>query len=230
MNFSFRLVVLSLLVLALGCASDELKKSDNPEVVYNEGVRLLGKGRHLEANDYFSEVKKRFPQSKFYALAQLRTADNEFDQENYAEAAAAYGVFFDLYPTHADAAFALYRRAISFYKDAPEKIARDQTPAKQAVEAAKQFIAKFSSSPYLNEVKEILANSRLRLAEKEAYVARFYEKREAWSSALTRWMLVKDDYADLKTVAAASTLLDEMNQKLSFLQAKLEESKSSANN
>lgn len=192
-----RLLILVLLVSA--CASDELKRSENPEVVYNEGVRLLESEKdYLIATEFFNEVRRRFPQSRFATLAELKQADLEYSQDNYTEASALYGVFVKLYPTHPLADYALYREAESFFRDSPSKTARDQSSAAQALLRGQRLLERYPQSKHVPEAHEIIQKSRLKLAEKEAYIAAFYEKRESWKAALERWQVVIDQYSDLK--------------------------------
>jgi outer membrane protein assembly factor BamD len=194
-------ILLSFFIAAIfsACASDELKRSDNPEVVYNEGVRLLEKEKdYLIATEFFNEVRRRFPQSRFATLSELKQADLEFNQDNYTEAAALYGVFVKLYPTHPQADYALFREAESFFRDSPEKTARDQSSASQALASAQRLIQRYPQSQHVTEARVIIEKSRLKLAQKEAYVAEFYEKRRAWPAALERWKAVLSEYPDLE--------------------------------
>ena len=190
--------LLSLLILG-ACASDKLKRSENPEVVYNEGVRLLEKEKdYLVATEFFNEVRRRFPQSRFATLSELKQADLEYTQENYTEAAALYGVFVKLYPTHPQADYALYHETESFFRDTPSKTARDQGSAAQALIRARRLIERYPQSKYVEPSREIAAKSRLKLAQKEAYIAEFYEKRRSWPAAAERWNVIIREYSDLK--------------------------------
>ncbi len=92
---SLLFAVLALTLLG-GCASDSVKNSDNPEVIYNAAVKFIEKERYLDATEHLNEIRHRFPQSRFAALAELKSGDMEFKQENYTEAAAAYKVFVEL--------------------------------------------------------------------------------------------------------------------------------------
>lgn len=206
----------SLFTLAIlsGCASENLKNSENPEVVYNEAVRLIDKGRYLEATEYLNEIRLRFPQSRFYALADLRTGDLYFKQDSFTEAAAAYGTFADLYPTHAEAPYALYQKALSYFNDTPELSARDQSPASEASKSADFLIKKFPKSEFSTKAQEIKIKSRLRLAQKEAYIAQFYERRGAKIAAQKRWKGIVDQFSDLESYSdEAKNLLAEARSK-----------------
>ncbi|MBS1984689.1 MAG: outer membrane protein assembly factor BamD [Bdellovibrionales bacterium] len=199
--------------LFAGCSSDSVKDSDNPEVIYNAAMKYIDRERYIDATDHFNEIRHRFPQSRFAALAELRTGDMEFKQENYTEAAAAYKVFVELYPNHAEAAYGQYQRALAYYNDTPEKTARDQSPARDAIEAAQQVITRYPQSEYVTKAKELIIKGRQKLAEKEAYVARFYERKEAYDSALKRWQGIVRDYGDLKD-GVLKDLIDEAQRKI----------------
>jgi outer membrane protein assembly factor BamD len=199
----------SAITILSACSSTNVKNSEDPEVIYNEIVTLIEKDRFIEAGELVGEIRRRFPQSRFAALAELRNGDIFFKQDSYTEAAAAYGVFVELYPKHADAPYAQYQRTLSYFNDAPENIARDQGPARDAVIAAETLAARYPQSDFAAKAAEIRKKARLRLAEKEAYVARFYEKRGAKEAAKTRWQGLLVSFPDLKELPEAANLLKE---------------------
>jgi outer membrane protein assembly factor BamD len=211
-----RLLILAL--LASACSSTTVKNSDNPEEIYGAALKMIEGGSYLEAGEHLSEIKTRFPQSRFAVMADLKSADMEFQQEHFTEAAAAYGVFVELYPKHNDAAYAQYQRSLSYFNDAPENIARDQSPASDAVSSSEQLLKRYPESQYAEKAKELLKRARLRLAEKEAYVARFYERRGENSAAKGRWETLLVAFPDLKDFPEAAALLAEAQEKVAKLQ------------
>jgi outer membrane protein assembly factor BamD len=214
-------VYAAVLACLMGCASNALKNSDKPEVVYNEGVRLMEDEDWTESQDFFKEIRTRFPQSRYAALAELKSADVDFRQENYDEAAAAYGSFVDLYPKHQEAPYALYQKALSYFNAAPEKIARDQSSAEDAVKTCQAFVNRYPESPLAAKAKDLLVKSRLKLAEKEAYIARFYEKKDKYKPALKRWNLMLAEFTDLKSEELAKDLMKEAEEHSRNLRKKI---------
>jgi outer membrane protein assembly factor BamD len=196
-----------------GCASSNVKHSDDVEAIYKEATSLIERGRFIEAGEYLTEIRTRFPQSRYAPLAELRAADMQYDQENFTEAAAAYGVFVELYPNHPDAAYALYRKALSYHDDAPDKPARDQAPAAEAAKTAEQLIQRYPNSEYATKARELYKQSRLKLAEKEAYVARFYERKNSPLAAYRRWEGLRVGFGDLKDIEQGKALLAEAETK-----------------
>lgn len=221
-NLGFLNIVFGFLFFLASCASNELKNSENPEVVYNEAVRLIEDKSYLEASEFLQEVRRRFPQSRFAVLSELRSADIDFNQENFIEAAAGYGVFVELYPNHAEAPYALHRKAQSYYDAAPSNIARDQSSARDAVKAAQFFLRRYPSSSFKGEVEKIQIQSRLKLAEKEAYVARFYQKKSYTEPSIRRWQGLLKEFADIANTTEGAELLKEAQNSIAKLQKELE--------
>ncbi len=213
-----RRIAFYLLTTGLGflnaCSSIDVKSVENPEILYTEGVKNIEKGRFIEALEYVGEIRRRFPQSKFAPLAELRTADIYFEQESFTEAAAAYGVFVELYPTHAEAPYAQYRRALSYLNDAPDVVARDQTPAAEALRAAEIATTRYASSPFAAQAKELVVKARVKLAEKEAYIARFYAKKGFDQASVGRWKALVGVYADLRSVEQMKNVFEEADRAL----------------
>lgn len=218
-----------LLLINASCSTmEDYTKYNDPEKIYSSGTKLLKNKDYLEAQEAFGEIRKRFPQSRFAPLAELRNADLEFDQDNYTEAAALYDVFGELYPTHAEADYALYRKALSYFKDTPSNIARDQSPALLALNAAQRLRIRYPDSQYRDESEKILMSARLKLAQKEAYVAKFYEKKDHYQAALGRWRNIASNYVDLRNSSdkKAKSLIQQANEKIVELKKKISKKES----
>ncbi|NCN28313.1 outer membrane protein assembly factor BamD [bacterium] len=180
------------------CSSTNWEDAKSPEEVYSAIIKLVKDEDYFEAREAISSLKRRFPQSRFVKRADLRLADVEFAEDNFTEAAAVYGVFVDLHPKDEEADYALFRKALSFFNDSPSKIARDQGSCSDAVVAAKRLIQRYPASTHRKETQEIIFKSRYKLAQKEAYVAKFYEKKDKNLAAKRRWLYLLSEYADLE--------------------------------
>lgn len=204
------------ILFVAACASSDvdLTKERDPEKLYRYGVKALKDEDYLEAEDVFAEIKKRFSQSRFFALAELRAADLEFDQGNYSEAALLYENFVELYPAHEEAAYAQFRRAKSYIEDAPELEARDQSAAALAAQAASQLLTRYPSSTFAKEARDIFFRARLQLAKKEAYIARFYHKKGFLKASQRRWKKIPAEFQDLKEYQPAQELWKEVQSSL----------------
>ncbi|MEZ4813910.1 MAG: outer membrane protein assembly factor BamD [Bdellovibrionota bacterium] len=210
----FSLVAIYLLA-SCSSTSVDLTKERDPKKLYDYGVKSLKDEDYLEAQDVFAEIKKRFSQSAYFALAELRAADLEFDQGNYAESALLYENFVELYPTHSEAAYAQFRRAKSYMEDCPELEARDQSAASLAAASATQLLTRYPSSPFAAEAKEIFYRARFQLAKKEAYIARFYRKKGFDQASNRRWKRIPTQFQDLKGYKPAQEFWKEVQSAIS---------------
>ena len=195
----------------------------NAETLYERGFKQLKKKNYIYAEDAFNEVRRRFPQSRFVALSELRMADMFFERDLFNQAASLYGSFVDLYPQHKEAPYALYRKALSHFEDRPSNIARDQSPMILALNSSRKLLRRYSSSKYTKECEDIISKARLTLAQKEAYVARYYEKKKQYSAALFRWKELLRRFPDLEknTQDGATQLLETAKSKKTELEAKI---------
>jgi outer membrane protein assembly factor BamD len=216
-----RMLAATLLFGILSCESTRIKNSDDPEVIYKAAVQSIEKERFIEADEYLKEIRTRFPQSRFSVLAELRQADLYFAQDLYLEAAASYGTFAQLYPSHADAPYASFQKALSHFKDAPELIARDQGPAADAAKTAEALVKRYPGTDYARKAQELFYQSRLKLAQKEAYVAEFYQKRGSYLAAQRRWLSLKSRFSDLATYPEAKDVLLKADKEAEALAKKL---------
>ena len=201
-----------LFLLLASCASDrvDIANEKNPQKLYEHGEKALKEGDYLEAHDAFSEIRKRFSQSQYFALAELGSADNEFLQDNFVEAAALYENFVELYPNHKKAAYAQFQKAKAHMQNTPNNEARDQSSAAAAAKAASQLLTRYPQSEFAKEAQEIVYKARLQLAKKEAYIARFYAKKNQKEASLNRWKKIPVDYKDLKNYEPAQALWKEL--------------------
>lgn len=139
------LVVASLTVTGIGCAtfggsSDDEEDVDIPEsylttgrnealpsVTYGQtaqenferGEAEYADGEHLAAQRYFAYVKTKFPYTSFAPLAELRIGDCQLARERYVEAIDTYQNFIRLHPTHPKVPYARYRVGLGYYEQIP---------------------------------------------------------------------------------------------------------------
>lgn len=211
----------SLLVLISACSSVQSPKTKDAKSLYEYAQKLSEQENYVDAELIYSEIKTNFPHSRYSALSKVRQADNQFADSNFLEAAASYKIFLELHPRHKEAEYALYKRAESLLKDTPKNIARDQTGAYRAINACRRFLQKHPQSKYKDQIKEIHTNARIKLALKESYVAKFYEKQKFYQASKDRWTLIFNVFKDIKDTEKGATLLKQAEEKIKSLEAKL---------
>ena len=180
--------LLLFVLLLAGCAKEKLTIGrEDPEVEIQKCVKLSEKKRYTEAVECLEIFKSRFPHTREGQEASLRIADTYFVQKQYLLAAQSYETFVQLQPLHPKADYALYRAGLSYFKEAPKAIDRDQEYLLKAREAMQKALRLAYQSPYQDLIIEATAQINARLAERIFYVGRFYYRTGEYLSAVPRF-------------------------------------------
>lgn len=178
-------IIISLLLSS--CSSNETIDTNTAEGAYQLATRYEKDERYEEAITYYSEVKNKHPYNKLATEAELRIADIEFKRENFVEAEAAFRLFKDLHPDHAQSAYVTFKLGQSIFKQLPATIDRDLSLANKALVYFEEILSSFPRSEFVKESNETKDKINKMLAEKNLYIARFYFKKENFLSALGRY-------------------------------------------
>jgi len=209
------LICSPLLPLAGGCtgaqtSSGSVRLGRTAKVNYERGMAELDRKSAERARRYFKFVRREFPYSRYAALAELRLADCEFVEENWAEAASSYRRFMRLHRTHPNADHAAFRRGLSFHKMIPSdwflvppSYERDMSATRDALRELRNFLKRYPISDYRPEASELVEDCLARLARHEMYVAQFYLRRGKHQAAINRTRVVEERFADSGMVPEA---------------------------
>lgn len=227
---STSLVFLGLLGLLGGCATagsgsadpeTPLSYGDEARGAYEEALITFRQGNCLEAEPKFASVRRRFPYSRFAALAELRIADCKFDTEAYAEAITAYRQFIRFRPSHDEVAYARFRIAESYFEQipsdwflAPPSYERDQGATQDALRQLRRFILDFQDDPRVPEARRMEQQCLRALANHELYAARFYRSRRAYRATIARCQTLLTAYHGSGIEAEALLLMGEAFREL----------------
>jgi len=196
--------------LQTGCAGKGVE-GDNPEEMYKDAMDDLESERFQAALEKLRTVKNKFPYSKYSVMAQLSIADLFFAQETFPEAASSYELFRELHPKHEKAPYALYRAGESYFLDIPGNRARDISSAYKSLDAFNEFSGKYPSDPQAADARKRVKEVREIIAEKEFTIARFYQKRDKWDAAKSRFQKVVDLYPETQFAEKAKDRLRDID-------------------
>ena len=163
------------------------------EELYNNGVDALNQKRYTTAVTQFDAVEQNYPYSSWAVNAQLMHGYAEYLQNHYTEAIGALDRFVQLHPASANASYAYYLRALSFYEQIAD-IQRDQKGTEQAMAALQDVVNRFPESAYARDARLKIDLCRDHLAGKEMEIGRFYEGQKLYAAAIGRFQRVVDDY------------------------------------
>ena len=199
--------VRALVVLALvsGCAwfggrPDTVRPAP---MLYQEGERQLLAGRYDVARDNFSRIVERHPESDLVPVARFLMGETYYRAEEFNKAAEEFGAFVTLYPGNAIADLGQYRLARSYFDQMPS-LERDQAITGRGLAEFQKLIKQYPESRYAPDTLIKIEVCRLRLAEKELWIADFYVRKGNYPAAIQRYDTILKDY--VRTAAAPQAL------------------------
>ncbi|MEO7602290.1 MAG: outer membrane protein assembly factor BamD [Sphingomicrobium sp.] len=197
-----RLVLLLLgaavLVPLAGCAGRGSKGdlsyvARDVSTLYAAAKRAMDLGDYEMAAKLFDEVERQHPYSVWARRAQLMSAFNYYVAKKYPEAISSAQRFVTIHPGNADAPYAQYLIAMSYFEQM-EDVSRDQSTTQSAADAFGELIRRYPESRYADDGRVKLAQINDHLAGKEMEIGRFYQRSENWLASTYRFRNVVDKY------------------------------------
>ena len=180
-----------------GCATG--KKGDTAYVardvssLYSAAQRMMQQRGYEQAAALFDEVERQHPYSVWARRAQVMSAFNYYLAEKYPEAISSAQRFLTIHPGNAEAPYAQYLIAMSYYQQISD-VQRDQSTTQRAWEAFNDLIRRYPDTRYAADGRVKLDLIRDHLAGKEMEVGRFYQRSGQWLAATYRFRNVVDQY------------------------------------
>jgi len=213
-----RVFALALLVAPLGACSsfgdwfggkDDKILDDPADKLYNEGLFLLNQKRDYKAAaKRFEEVDRQHPYSEWARKALLMSAFAHYESRDYDDAITTAKRYVTMHPGSADASYAQYLIASSYYDQIPD-VSRDQGRTEKAMQALEEVMRKFPNTEYAASAKKKLDIARDQLAGKEMEVARYYLNKKDFTGSINRFKVVVTQYQTTRHVEEALTRLTE---------------------
>lgn len=196
----FNILILSILssLTFFSCSTTRPSGETEAEVLYKEAQGLIEDGRYLLATEKLNRIRSKYPYSYYATFAELLSADVLYDQENYAEAAAAYIVFKDFHPRHKKADYVMFRIGESFFKQIPDTYDRDLSPAYEAIKYFRDLKNIHGSSEYGKKASGRIEECEQMIRDKEQYIADFYYKTEVFDAARFRYKMIIEEFREPK--------------------------------
>ena len=191
-------VACALILPATGCArnrnaADTAYVARDVNTLYSLAKRRMDNGRYEEAAKLFDEVERQHPYSVWARRAQLMSAFSYYLARKYGEAVSSAQRFLTIHPGNAQAPYAHYLIAMSYYQQI-EDVSRDQRITEQASSAFGELIRRYPQSRYAVDARLKLDVINDHLAGKEMEVGRYYQRAGNWLAATLRFRNVVDKY------------------------------------
>ncbi len=216
-------LLIATLTLTTSCFKKNTGTVRSAEELYNEAINELESKSSFPyiftGTDYdilfenLKEIQIRYTFSPYATLAEIRTADAYFKQEEYSQAITEYKEFINNHPSHREIEHATYYLAETYYT---LRRGKDRDPEKPflAIEWFSKFIERFpDSTKRVEEAKEKIIECRNILAEREIYIGNYYKKKKNYKAALKRYNNVLEKYPETDFNKKAVELIEETKSK-----------------
>ena len=161
--------------------------------LYAEGYEAFLDQDILFAAKKFNEAELIFPQSEWAPIAALMTAYVYYSDDYYSDAIYHLERYLKLYPSHKDIDYGHYLLGMCFYENIIDE-ARDLGPLLSAKKEFELLTKDYPNTEFALDAKFKLELINDRLAGKEMYIGRHYEKSKKWIAAINRFKNVLKNY------------------------------------
>jgi outer membrane protein assembly factor BamD len=198
-----------------GCATtkgkgDTAYVARDVNTLYAAAKRTMDQGDYSQAAKLFDEVERQHPYSVWARRAQLMSAFNYYLAQKYNDAIASARRFITIHPGNAEAPYAQYLLAMSFYQQI-EDVSRDQATTQSAADAFGELIRRYPETRYAADARLKLDLINDHLAGKQMEIGRFYERSGQWLASTYYFRDVVEKYQTSSHTAEALERLVEAN-------------------
>ena len=190
-------------------SKEETFADDPADKLYNEGLFMLNNRRdYKSAAKKFEEVDRQHPYSEWARKALVMSAFAYYENKEYDDAVTAARRYVSMHPGSADAAYAQYLIASSYFDQIPD-ITRDQARTEKAMQALEEVVRKYPGTEYAASAKKKLDVARDQIAGKEMLVGRYYLEKKDFTGAINRFKVVVTGFQTTRHVEEALMRLTE---------------------
>ena len=200
-------VVLLILTSCADTANDDYVEQ-TVETLYNKALIEMESKNFTQAAIAFDEVDRQHPYSVWATKAQLMSAYALYHTNKYDEAIISLDRFIQLHPSHRDAPYAYYLKALSYYEQISD-VGRDQKMTELALRMLNEVMVRFPKSNYAQDAKFKIDLTRDHLAGKQMAIGRYYERKGQYLAAINRFKIVTEKYQTTTHVPEALHRLTE---------------------
>jgi outer membrane protein assembly factor BamD len=190
--------LLLVLILALGCAGrTKVKPPQTDEEFYKKAMAFYSEGDYWQAKPVFTEIRDKFPLSRYAVLSELRLADIHYFDTEYVEAIHFYEEFKRLHPSHPDVPYAIYQLGMCYFQQ-KTSIDRDQTPVEKASRHFEYMITHYPESPFTGKAMGKYTICRQMMFEHDFSIAHFYYRTKEYWAAKQRFLKMIPAYPNIR--------------------------------
>lgn len=188
-----------ILILAFGSCKSKfqkaLKSTDSKKKI-EVAEYFFKKKDFYRAQTLFDQIENDVANTPMAEKILFYQAECDFGLKMYGLAGYRYKIYYETYPTNANAEEALYRNAYCIFLESQDA-ELDQTDTYKAVETFKIFVSVYPDSKYVEECNKYLDKLRNKLSQKAFNNAKLYYNIGAYKSAIVSLRNVVNDFPEI---------------------------------
>ena len=186
--------LLTLMVFLAGCAGtdNEIVAERALPDIYATAYEEFNEENYEEAAMEFLGAETQYPSSPWAADALVMAAYSHYLDGDFAGTILACDRFMRFHPGHKDAAYVMYLRGMSYYRQVSD-VRREPGMSAYALQQFQSLVQRFPRSPYAKNAENKIKILKNYIAGKVMYSARNDMHRENWPSAINRLQSVVQD-------------------------------------
>ena len=209
-------IILLLSVLVNGCSDTANNQIRLPSTeLYHQAMVSIEDEYYNEALTNFEILVEEHAGTRLATLAHLKMGDIYFIQSKWEESETSYRQYLMLNQRSNLTPYVLNRLiALNYERNhygvffKSRDYDRNMEPNRTLIREYQRFYLLFPKSPYLDEVKEYHSRAMFDLAEHELNVADYYFYKQAYHSAIARYLYLLKNYPGFpNTVKVAERLI-----------------------
>jgi outer membrane protein assembly factor BamD len=154
-----------------------------PEGLYAQAQSAFDRHKWNDAVELFERFTIQYPTNPRASEARYRLGEAYFNKHEYVTAANEFSRLANDYPAGPWADDARFMVCRSYERLSP-RAELDQNYTRAAIDHCQSLLTYYPTSDFAERAKEIIADLRSRLAQKEYLSGEFYMKRNAYDSAI----------------------------------------------
>lgn len=187
----------ALIFVATACGGHRrLPVSSGQDAELSRCLALSANKKYEQAIECLEVFKSRYPSGDAAGEADVLIADSYFRRKEYLLAAESYQEFIRRNPTHPKVDYAYHKSGLSYLKENPGAIDRDQQYIDLAAQNFRTVVDYFPNSPYASVALDEYRKAMTRQAKKHFYVGRYYYKYGEYLSANGRFAEIISKFSE----------------------------------
>tara|TARA_Y100000590_G_scaffold465789_1_gene639088 strand:+ start:1922 stop:2686 length:765 start_codon:yes stop_codon:yes gene_type:complete len=217
------MVIYLLTFLLLFSCSTSLIKEESSSIKFDNAMKYIEDSKYSKAIDELQYLLLVDPLSNFAGDAQYYIAESYYNLDNFSKSIEEFEKYLSQRILSNDLLKKSQLYLCKSYFNVSLEYNKDQTGTYIAIEKLQYFIEKESMVEYHQEIEQMILELRTKLAQKNFYTAKLYERLEELDSAVIYYDTIIKEFYDTKFVnqslinIAIIYFIENKNKSISYL-------------